>query len=76
MSSSATFPLDVKTREFFLQTSEYRSESCYIMRCSHPAWMYVVSMLMERFSSVLSCSVGKRRRGDVFQGSRVVAGMK
>lgn len=41
------------TREFFLQTSEYRSESCCVTRRSDPVWMYVVSMLTERISSFL-----------------------
>lgn len=56
----STFPVDAATREFFLQTCEYRSESCYITGSSTPLWMDVASLLMERFSSVLSCSVGKR----------------
>lgn len=56
----STFPADAATREFFLQTCEYRSESCYITGSSAPVWMDVASLLMERFSSVLSCSVGKR----------------
>lgn len=49
----------LKAREFFLQTLEYRSESCYIMRSFHPVWMYVVSMLMEHFSSYDSEKEGK-----------------
>lgn len=61
----STFPADAATREFFLQTCEYRSESCYITGssaplCSAPVWMYAASLLMERFSSALSCPVGKR----------------
>lgn len=56
----STFPADAATREFFLQTCEYRSESCYITGSSAPVWMDVAPLLMERFSSVLSCSVGKR----------------
>lgn len=86
----STFPADAATREFFLQTCEYRSESCYITGspaplCSAQAWMYAASLLMERFSSAPSCSVGKTswlRRwrwgsgGDCFPGSGVVARMK
>lgn len=52
------FSTGLKTLEFSLQTFEYRSESRYIMRRLRPAWMYVVSMLMERFSSFVQ--LGKR----------------
>lgn len=32
----STFPADAATREFFVQTCEYRSESCYITGSSTP----------------------------------------
>lgn len=56
---SATFPLGFKTLEFFLQTFQYWSESYYIMSWFRPAWMYVVSMLVEQIRSF--ARFGKRR---------------
>ncbi len=54
------FSTGFKTLEFSLQTFKYRSESYYIMRRRHPAWMYVVSMLVERIRSFVQ--LGKRRK--------------
>lgn len=68
----STFPADAATREFFLQTCEYRSESCYITGSFALVWMDVASLLMERFSSVLSCSVGKK---DLAATAAAVGGM-
>ena len=46
------------TPEFFLQTFEYRSESCYVSSRPPPAWMYAVSMLTEQITSFVQ--FGKR----------------
>lgn len=53
------FSTGFKTLEFFLQTFQYWSESYYIMSWFRPAWMYVVSMLVEHISSF--ARFGKRR---------------
>lgn len=70
MSSSATFPADAATREFFLQTCAYRSESCYIMESSTllrsgcmqlPCWWNVLVQLCPvLLEKGLGCSGGGR----------------